>query len=208
MNAIKRKPEWWFYPAWVLVTGISVFITGVMYWVIISIIEKFVGGTIFVAGQSRTTEDYLFPFIVTPTIGLIIGSFQFLLLRRYFYRISWWIAATWIGWMLPFVAGYYLNIYFVDTILDNTLWMITFGLFIGVCQWLVIRRQLDYGALWIAANLIGWGFLVPIVGNTRTGFLDFGVFMLIPGVLTSIAWWMLLDKLQQTDQSSSMAASI
>jgi hypothetical protein len=207
MNAIKRKPEWWFYPAWVLVTGISVLITGVMYWVIVSIILKFVGGTISVAGQSRITEDYLFPFIVTPTIGLIIGSFQFLLLRRYFYRISWWIAATCFGWMLSFLAGRYLRIYFVDTILNTVLWMITFGLFIGVCQWLVIRRQLDHGALWIAAKLIGWGFLVPIIGYTLTSFLELGAFMLIPGVLTSIAWWLLLDKLQQTDQSSPVAAS-
>lgn len=104
MVSNNEKPHWFFYLGWVVLNVIAV----VIAWALISQITKIVGGTIQVGGQSRITEDFLFLYVLFPIIGLLIGVFQYTLLRQYLPYMAWWIAATLLGWLIPFVTGYFI----------------------------------------------------------------------------------------------------
>jgi hypothetical protein len=99
------RPEWFFYPGWVVLSAISIPIAWIIYWALISLIKKVVGDTIQVGGQPHITEDFLLLYILAPAIGLVTGIFQYLLLRRYLLRMGWWITATTLGWSLAFIGG-------------------------------------------------------------------------------------------------------
>ena len=59
MMTNNRKPRWFFYPAWVALSTISVPITVGITWALISLVTKVVGDTIQVGGLTQITEDYL-----------------------------------------------------------------------------------------------------------------------------------------------------
>ena len=99
------RPEWFFYPGWVVLSAISIPIAWIIYWALISLIKKVVGDTIQVGGQPHITEDFLLLYILAPAIGLATGIFQYLLLRRHLPRMGWWITATTLGWSLAFIGG-------------------------------------------------------------------------------------------------------
>ena len=104
-----RKPDLVFYPAWVVLSAISIPIAWYIALAIISQVEKTVGGTIQVGGQTHVTEDFLLVYVFLPMLGLITGFLQYLLLRRYLPRMGWWIAATVLGWLLLFVVLWSLS---------------------------------------------------------------------------------------------------
>jgi len=205
MATDNRKPRWFFYPGWVALSAISILIAWVVVWALISQVEKAVGGTIQVGGQTRITEDFLFSYIFFPVLGLLTGFLQYLLLRRYLPRMGWWIAATTLGLLLGFV-GRRLLFRTLHSTLDSTwfgiLMTVLLGGSMGLVQWLVLRQRVRHAAWWILANVLGWGIVgwgaetlsnqmvIPIVG-----------ILLVPGIATSIALWLLLDRLPQREGS-------
>jgi hypothetical protein len=62
------------------------------------------------------------------------------------------------------------------------------GGFLGIAQWLVLRRHLPNAGWWIPANMIGWG----VVGFTAS----LGVFTVLvyPAVTTGVALYLLLPR--------------
>ncbi len=56
MMTNNRKSGWFFYPAWVVLSAISIPIAGAISWVLISLAGKVVGGAIQVGGQTRIVE--------------------------------------------------------------------------------------------------------------------------------------------------------
>ena len=100
MIANRSKPKWFFYPAWVVLSTLSILIAWLISGAILSQIERVVGGTIEVAGRTRITEDLLFGYVSIPLLGLMTALWQYLLLRRHLRRVGWWIAATALGWPL------------------------------------------------------------------------------------------------------------
>lgn len=205
MITSNRKPGWFFYPAWVALSAVSIPIAWVIAWALISQVEKVVGGTIQVEGQTRITEDFLSSYILLPVLGLVIGLLQYLLLRHYLPRMGWWIAATVLGLLLRLVGDRLLSRTLYDT-LDSTWFGILMTVLIGGCmglaQWLVLRQRVRHAAWWILANVLGWGvvgwgaatlsnqMVIPAVGM-----------LLVPGIATSIALWLLLDRLPQREGS-------
>jgi hypothetical protein len=199
-----RKPEWFFYPGWVVLSAICFPIAFAIYWVLIFQIEKVVGDVILVGGQRHITEDFLVPYILWPAAGLVTGLLQYLLLRRYLQRIGWWIAATTLGLLLGLIGGRLLShtLYAldVDSIWFETLMAALAGGSMGLAQWLVLHQRVRHAAWWILANVMGWGILgwgaaalsnqmaIPAVG-----------IMLTPGIATSVALWLLLDRLLHKD---------
>ena len=200
-----RRLKWFFYPGWVVLSAISIPIAWVIYWALISLIKKVVGDTIQVGGQPHITEDFLLLYILAPAIGLVTGIFQYLLLRRHLPRMGWWIAATALGWSLAFIGGdlLYRTLYTtldVDSIWFETLMTALAGGSMGLAQWLVLHQRVRHAAWWILANVLGWGILgwgaaalsnqmaIPAVG-----------IMLTPGIATSVALWLLLDRLPHQD---------
>jgi len=205
MMTNNRRPRWFFYPAWVALSTISIPIAWVIAWALVSQVEKVVGGTIQVGGHTRITEDFLSSYILFPVLGLLTGFLQYLWLRRYLPRMGWWIAATTLGLLLGLIGGRLLSrtLYrTLDSTWSGTLMTMLTGGSMGLAQWLVLHQRVRHAAWWIFANVLGWGvvgwgaatlsnpMVVPAVG-----------IMLVPGIATSIALWLLLDQLPQREGS-------
>jgi hypothetical protein len=201
------KPSWFLYPAWVALSSISIPIAFVIFWALISLVKEAVGSAIQVGGQPRITEDFLMPYIFWPALGLVTGFLQYLLLRRHLLRIGWWIIVTTLGLLLGLIVrrALYLTLYGnldVSAIWFETLMTALVGGAMGLVQWLVLRQRVHHAAWWILASVLGWGIVgwgaatlsspmvIPAVG-----------ILLIPGIATSIALWLLLDQFPQREGS-------
>ena len=194
-----RKPEWMFYPGWVVLSAISMPIAWNIAWAIMSQIVKVVGGTIKPGGQTHITEDFLGFYVLLPVLGLVTGSLQYLLLRRYLPRMGWWIAATVLGWLLPAVVLGLFALF--STTLSSALFLVLIGGSIGLVQWLVLRQHVRRAALWILASVLGWGVAILVAGETISSQLDVLAVVFLPPTAASIAWWLLLEKLPQRDSN-------
>ena len=207
MISNNSKPSGLFYPAWVALSSVSIPITFAIYWALISLVKEVVGNTIQVGGQPHITEDFLLPYILWPTLGLVTGLLQYLLLRRHLPRIGWWIAATTLGWLLGLIGSRVLyrtlyGIIDVNAIGFDILITALVGGVMGLAQWLVLHPRVHHAAWWIPANILSWGvvgwgaatlsnqMVIPAVG-----------IMLVPGIATGIALWLLLDRFPLRDGS-------
>ena len=195
--ADNRKPKWFFYPGWVVLSGITIPIAWTIAWALISQVEKVVGGTIQVGGQTRITEDFLLSYILFPVIGLLTGFLQYLLLRRYLPRMVWWITATGLGWLLPLLIIRLSPPLNVSSTWFEVLVIGLMGGTIGLPQWLVLRQHVHHAAWWILASVLGWGMVRLVAGKTISSPLDILALGLLPPTAASIAWWLLLDRLSQ-----------
>lgn len=200
-----RRPRWFFYPAWVAVSAISIPIAGAIAWAVVSLVEKVVGGTIQVGGHTRITEDYLSAYILLLVLGLLAGFLQYLLLRRHLPRMEWWIAATMSGLLLGLVGGRVLfrTLYStLDSMWFGILMTVVTGGSMGLVQWVVLRQRVRHAAWWILANVLAWG----IVGwgaatSSNQMVIPAAGTLLVPGIATAIALWLLLDQLPPREGS-------
>ena len=195
MNTSNKKPDLLFYLGWVFLNILAVVAGWFISWGVIQQITSIVGGRIMIGGQSRITEDAIFLYILFPVIGLLVGFCQFWLLRRYMARISWWIAATVIGWLMPFVVGFVGSRIFSpgnDTV-SIMVGMLILGASVSLPQWLVLRKRVKNAFLWILAYGFSW-FLVGMIGSVINeplpGLLAIS---LIPTVTTATILWLFLD---------------
>ena len=191
-----RKPRWFFYPGWFVLNFLATLMAWYITWAIISQITNIFGSTIVVLGQSRMTEDFLFFDILFPMIGLLMGILQYMLLRRFLPDMAWWIAATFFGWLLLFVAGFLVIRLLGER---NDPLSIMFGLLligatIAIPQWWMLRKRVRYAVLWILANGLGWSLvgLLSLV-TLSDPFPVLVAIALIPAMITAIALWLLLD---------------
>jgi hypothetical protein len=194
MAAIEnKKPGLQFFATWVLFSIVSGVVAFVVYLLIMKIYNAFVGSWIVVNGEIHIVEDFLLPYILWPIYGLLYGYLQYILLRRYFPRMGWWILATALslsltslimdmGWSIASVLG-------ID---PYSMWLVAIQLvlvggFLGIAQWLVLRKHISNAMWWIPANMVGWG-LVGISGVL-------GVFttLVYPAVITGLALYLLLE---------------
>lgn len=204
MNATSKRPHRLFYLEWIVLNASAVGIAWYVAWALISLIESVVGGTIQVGGQVRITEDFLFLYVLFPIIGLSTGIIQFLLLRRYVPRLSGWIAATFLGWLLPFVIGFVVTRLLVPG--NSTVWIVVgmflIGTTIALPQWWVLRRRVLHASWWVPAYGLAWGTvgLLNLVSSE-----PFPVLMgiaIVPAIGSSIACWQLLGRLPEHDVDS------
>jgi hypothetical protein len=88
--------------------------------------------------------------------GILVGAFQWLVLRGYLTHSIDWILNGGIGWAL----GYGLGLIIIQALRDFAwgafLGYIIFGLIIAVLQWPVLRREIPNALPWILASIIGW----------------------------------------------------
>ena len=181
MTTIK-KPGWSFYLAWVILTMVCVPVAFILDLAILRVIKSIVGVYIYVDGVRHITEDYLGMYIFVPIAGLLTGVLQYGLLRRYLPHMGWWVLATTGGWLLGpllILMPGWLNFCTYEPANFNMAFIVM-GLSIGVLQWLLLRRRLPRAGWWIGGNVLGWGVLGLITGDT-TG--QFGLFVI--GLLTA-----------------------
>jgi hypothetical protein len=139
--------------------------------------------------------------VLAPLIaGILIGFFQWLLLRSYLTDSADWIPSAGLGWM----AGYALGLLVIRT-LSGSAWetvfgYVVFGLIISAVQWPVLRREIPSLLPWAIANIIGWtlAYLIAqyVAGNLYlslglapeiTAAIIAGLSGLIAGAITGIA---------------------
>ena len=197
MTVTTERPRWFFYFGWVALNVSAVIMAWYLSGAIISQVTNIVGDTIRVGGESRITEDFLFLYVLFPIIGLLTGILQFILLRRYLPRMTSWIAATFMGWLMPFIIGF-----FVLTLLARRndtfsimLGMLLIGASVAVPQWWVLRHRVRHASWWILVYGLGWAMvgllsLVPTLSDPFPVLIAIG---LIPAIATSVGCWLLLD---------------
>jgi hypothetical protein len=191
-----KRPEWSFYPSWIILTSLCLPVVFFLDLVILRIIIIFVGDIIYVDGVRHITEDYLALYIFIPLTGLFMGFLQYGLLRRYLPRMGWWVIATTGGWLtgiLLILISSWLN--WISALPKNTYALFgLLGLSIGMAQWLLLRLRLAQAGWWIAANVVGWGLIGLITPNGTLG--QFGLFIVgfLPACTTAAMLALLMNK--------------
>jgi len=208
MIANNEKPRWFFYLGWVVLNVIAVIIAWYIAWALLSQITKIVGDTIHVGGQSHITEDFLLVYVLFPIIGLLTGIFQYTLLRRYLSHMVWWVAATFLGWLMPFATGYLIIAAFAqkkDTF-SIMLGMLLIGATIALPQWWMLRQRVRHASWWLLAYGLGWclvGLLNLVTAEPIPVLLTIA---LMPAITTSVACWLLLDCLPKYELKDSISS--
>ncbi|MCP4415579.1 MAG: hypothetical protein GY805_03090 [Chloroflexi bacterium] len=201
MTSIHRKPEWFFYPAWIILQALAIPAAFILSFAILFVALKFIGDYVYVNGVRHITEDYLFDYIFFPANSLMTGLLQYWLLRRYLSRIGSWILVTAAGALLGAVlifgwlnAAAYLGIAegMPDSFALDPVFMIL-GFSVGMGQWLLLRRRLPQAGWWIAAHVIGWGLLRLVTGNTLEQF-DLLALSVLPACVTAVALALLINQ--------------
>lgn len=205
MIANNEKPRWSFYLGWVVFNFLAVVIAWSIAWILISLIIKIVGGTIQVGGQSRITEDFLFLYVLFPVIGLLTGILQYILLRRYLPHMTWWIAATLLGWLTPFITGTLIltGLAYKNDTFSVMLGMLLIGATVALPQWWLLRQRVRSAFWLILACGLGWclvGLLNLVTSDPLPVLLAIA---LVPAMMTGVAWWLLLDWLPDRELKSS-----
>jgi hypothetical protein len=203
-----EKPRWSFYLGWVALNIIAVVAAWFIAWALISLITQIVGDTIEVAGQSRIIEDSLYMVLLFPIIGLLIGIFQYILLRRYLPRLTGWIPATFLGWLMPFVTGFFIVtvLGMKNDTLSIMLGLLLIGASVALPQWWLLRQRVRYAFWWILACGLGWS-LAGLLNNVTSNPLPVLIAIaLLPAIATGIACWLLLDWYPRQQLQSSVPA--
>jgi hypothetical protein len=193
MVAESKKNKGFFYLGWVVLSTLSIPFAWLISWVIISQIERVVGGTIEVAGRTRFTEDFLFDYVFFPLLVLLTGLLQYLLLRRYLPRMGWWIVATALGWPLGIAVVYLGYAIWPIALSANSPWSATLvGAVVGLAQWLVLRQRVLRAGWWVPASALGWGLVRLIAGEVFTSPVELLIIGAVPAAVTGLAMWWLL----------------
>lgn len=206
LTANPEKPRWSFYLGWVVLNSLAIVAAGFIAWALISLITRIVGDTITIAGEPRITEDFLLLYVFFPIVGLLAGFLQFFLLRRYLPRLNWWILATFLGWLMPFAAGYFiLKILGLENDTASLmLGLLLIGASVAVPQWLLLRQRVRHAYWWILACGLGWslvGLLNLVTSDPLPVLLAIG---LVPAIATGAASWLLLDWYPKNRVQSSL----
>jgi hypothetical protein len=195
-----KKPERGFYPSWIILTMLCVPFAFFLDYAILRVITIFVGDFIYVDGVPHITEDYLSMYTFVPIVGFLTGLLQYGLLRRYLPHMGWWVLVTTGGWLLGgllIVISSWLNFWTYESF-DIDLAFIVMGLSIGVGQWLLLRRRLPRAGWWVGANVVGWGLLGLITGDSLN---QFGLLALgfLPACVTAVMLALLMNRAHPTE---------
>lgn len=208
INSVRKKPDRNFYLGWLAAGTISLPIAWIILIVVITLSVNIVGDTIRVGGQTHITEDYLMFYILAPVIGLLSGLFQYAVLHDYFPRMRWWIAATFLGWLLPFAVLPYVFSFLAPILPPGSigsvaLVVVLLGGSLGLAQWIVLRWQVRRAAWWILASIVGWGLTALAVGVDISNTPDMLAVILLSPVTTCLAWrWLLVDRLPAAESEA------
>ena len=158
------------------------------YWVLACTVGWMVSEVLFGAVRSATTGttyETIGGIIGLAAVGVVIGTVQWLVLRRQVCRAGQWTRVSTAGVAAGVVVSQWLDlldIYIVPGVeLDELLAGAAFGMVVGVAQRLVLREWVKGASLWIPANIVG-GAVSFFVG----GLIATPVRVIIPGFPTAL----------------------
>jgi hypothetical protein len=181
-----------------------------LWWLAATLAGTIIGMAIVFLGLTtllNSSSQAVYGFVIGAVFGATVGTAQWLVLRRVFERVGWWVLLTFIGW----VVFWELNIMnllveakgiaFIPDLLN----LAVFGGILGVLQWLLLRQKIQSAGWWILASMVGamLGSLVADAINTALQSdspIDFFTSSLVWAIITGICMMWLLGR------SSSPAA--
>jgi hypothetical protein len=199
MIIANEKPGWSFYFKWVALNAIAVIMAHYIAWASMSQFTEIVGSRIPGDG-----DDLLF-YLLLPIIGLLTGILQYILLRRYLPHMGWWIAATFLGWLMPFVIGFIFSGVFIpgNSTVRIVLGMIVLGTTVALPQWWLLRKRVQHAWWWVLVSGLAWGMVgLYDLWSPSDMFPVLLGFAVVTAIATSIACWLLLDRLPNHELSS------
>jgi hypothetical protein len=194
--ANSEKSRWFFCLEWVVLNAITAVVAAYVSLALLSLIVGAIGDTIQVAGQTHITEDFLLVYVFCPIIGMFTGVLQYALLRRYLPHMAWWIAATLLGWLLPFIDGFVFTTIIPHGLDPAISWEVLgvtlIGITIGLPQWWMLRKRVHHAAWWILANGIGWAMVGLLNHLSSEPFAVLSSVALIPAIATGVVCSLLI----------------
>lgn len=136
-------------------------------------------------------------------LGLVLGTAQWLLLRRQIRKAGWWVPATIVGWAvvgsLRWGQGPVMETAMFAIIdgLEMTDWDVIIplvgigigmigegvaGLLVGLPQWLVLQRPIRNAGRWVLISVLAWAVSGGVIGGldmATGGFEDETMFRLM-----------------------------
>jgi hypothetical protein len=88
---------------------------------------------------------------------------QWLILRGHLPRTGWWILATLVGYSAPMALRWMAPGLEPPWLVGAAMYL-TFGIVLGVLQWLVLRGRVDRASWWIAISIGGWMLAFALTG--------------------------------------------
>lgn len=191
-----NRPGWRFWLFWMLATFVGAIAGMLLSFPFQIILEA-------ALGPSRlppwtTTEHTLIVVLKGAQggmMGLGMGVGQWLVFRKYLMNTRGWILATGLAaflqgafrWMLPYdMPAQQVGVSIT----------ISFGIFLGVCQWVVLRGHIPHAEWWIAISMAGWMpvlalMFAPDFGQV-IGMTLMGIAMIVPFALAGAGMiWLL-----------------
>jgi hypothetical protein len=168
---------------------------------VMSAIGNQIGPMIWIRGEMRVTEDYLFLytlFAFIPLYGVVVGLLQYLTLREKLANMGHWVLTTASGWLLAWLVIIlcYSPLFPVEmfpSVGYSLAAGAALGALIGSMQWWLLRTQVPHAGWWIAINVLGFGIAGAMFGN-MSSLPDIVVIFTIPHLGTSVVLWFLLEK--------------
>jgi len=184
MIIANEKPGWFFYLGWVALNAIAVIMAWYITWAIMPLVTE--------RGEGTRLLDLLFPII-----GLLTGILQYILLRRYLPHMGWWIAATFLGWLMPFVWFFIFSRVIIpgSSTVRIVLGMIVLGTTVALPQWWLLRKRVQHAWWWVLVFGLAWGMvgLYDLFSPSDLFPVLLG-FAVVLAIATSIACWLFLDR--------------
>jgi hypothetical protein len=120
------------------------------------------------------TGSLFFSAIPIVISGVGIAAFQWAVLFKRIQKAWRWMIFSSLGW----IAGYIIFVISVPGEMGYLLGPILGGV-LGVMQWFILRKELDWAGWWIVVSILAWTTGLTVM----PGFLTSGA---LPGALTGL----------------------
>lgn len=118
--------------------------------------------------------DLLVARLLVPIwAGVLVGTFQWLVLRQFLTHSADWILHGGASWALAYALGLLTIQALGNTPVGVLFGYVLFGLIMAVMQWPVLRREIPNLTPWLLANVVGWA-LGAKLGEVGLGLLATG----------------------------------
>jgi hypothetical protein len=98
-----------------------------------------------------------FARIIVPLFaGILIGLFQWFVLRRYIHDTGDWVWNMIGSWVIAYTVGLFVVSFFGGSFLSVLVAYLLFGLIVSLIQWPVLRREIPNIWNWVLSNVVGW----------------------------------------------------
>ncbi len=122
----------------------------------------------------------------SAALGAAIGAAQWLVIRRYLRGVGWWVLATMIGYAVPLSFGLIMPIREPPWLVGVSMFL-TFGVILGILQWLTLRGRVYQAGWWVAISIGGWLAAFALTGAAIVSGLYVEPFDMLAAFIVPIA---------------------